>query len=212
MTSPTAPATATPAVRSPAVRSAQWRRSKVIAVVVAVLCVAVATVGVRFSQPDNEFEVVRGTVGHASDYNYGKVTVTRVRVGTTLKERDTVAGTTPGMFVVVTVAGAATGSETFRLSTARALTNDAEYASYTSSDYVTAEPGFVATQDFVFEVDPAHISDLTVETWQSEIFRGYHQRLRVHLGITADNAQQWRDAARQQVVELGPANDSRPIQ
>lgn len=190
---------------------ARWRRSKVMAVVVAICCVALATVGVRFSEVDQNFEVVQGSLGDARRINGGEVTGTRVRVGTTLKRNDTIEGQTTGMFVVVTVMGAAPGSKAFRLSEARLLTDDAEYASYTSSDSVSAQPGFVSTQDFTFEVDPAGIDDLTLESWQSEILVGYHQRFRVHLGITPGNAQAWRDAARNQTVELGPVNDTKAI-
>jgi len=182
-----------------------------MSIAVAISCVALATVGVRFSEVEQDFEVVQGSLGDARRINGGDVTATRVRVGTTLKRNDSIEGKTTGMFVVVTVAGAAPGSKAFRLSEARLLTNDAEYASYSSSDSISAQPGFVNTQDFTFEVDPAGIDDLTLESWQSEILVGYHERFRVHLGITPTNAQSWRDAARNQTVELGPFNDTKAI-
>ena len=53
---------------------------------------------------------------------------------------------------------------------------------------VVAAPGFQTTADVVFEVDPARLADLTIEIWDAEIIRGYHQRVQVPLGITADNA------------------------
>ena len=35
----------------------------------------------------------------------------------------------------------------------------------------------------------------------AELLSGYQQRARIHLGITPDNAEQWRAAARDQMLE-----------
>ena len=50
-------------------------------------------------------------------------------------------------------------------------------------------------------MDPAQIDDLSLEIWASSPVYGFYQRARIHLGITADNAEQWRLAARGREVE-----------
>jgi hypothetical protein len=55
--------------------------------------------------------------------------------------------------------------------------------------------------DFVFELDPARIDGLTLELWRGEIVMGYHQRVRVPLGVTGDNADQLRSSAQRPIVE-----------
>ena len=65
-----------------------------------------------------------------------------------------------------------------------------------------SSPGFEQTSDLSFEVDPERIDGLTLQMSQSEIVSGYHQELRVQLGITAENAQAWRDASIGQVVAV----------
>jgi len=54
--------------------------------------------------------------------------------------------------------------------------------------------------DVTFEVDPARIDDLTLELYETEFIAGYQQRLRIHLGITAGNADRWRATAEDQVL------------
>ena len=68
----------------------------------------------------------------------------------------------------------------------------------------SAEPGFTGFTDLLFEFDPAQVDDLTLEIGRRELLSGYSQRVRVHLGITPDNADQWRAAARDQILEAAP--------
>ena len=39
------------------------------------------------------------------------------------------------------------------------------------------------------------VDDLTLEIWSSGLVHGFYARGRIHLGITTDNAEQWRRAA-----------------
>jgi hypothetical protein len=45
-------------------------------------------------------------------------------------------------------------------------------------------------------VAPAHIDDLTLELGSNEVLRGYQQHVRIKLGITPANAEQWRATAK----------------
>ena len=65
--------------------------------------------------------------------------------------------------------------------------------------------------DIVFEVDPSRVEGLTLEMWRNEVISGYQQRVRIPLGITAANANQWRDAARGWGIDISLSNSTRPI-
>jgi hypothetical protein len=106
------------------------------------------------------------------------------------------------MFVAITVTGAATGPKDLKLTEARLLSKQVRYDSYEILGGVIASPGFQTSVDMVFEVDPAQIRDLTLEMWPNEAISGYQERLRITLGITADNAEHWRAAAQGQVVKV----------
>ncbi len=66
----------------------------------------------------------------------------------------------------------------------------------------------MSTSDFLFEVDPKEIDDLTLEIWSQGIVYGYHDRARIHLGITPGNADQWREAARDGLITQEPYSES----
>jgi hypothetical protein len=67
---------------------------------------------------------------------------------------------------------------------------------------LTVDPGFETSVDIVFEVDPARIDGLTLEIWPSEFISSYQQRVRIDLGITTANAEQWRTAAKDRGIEM----------
>jgi hypothetical protein len=188
------------------------RRSRLVALVAAVLCVALAAAALRTAEAAPPYEVVRGTTGHHVAVEDGEISVGDVRVGTQLTRNGTVTDTTPGMFVVVAVTAAATGRDTLRRGDARLLARgDRVYAAYGGNATLVAAPGFEERTDLVFEVDPARIDDLTLELWQAEIIHGYQQRLQVHLGITPGNADQWRAAAPDQAVEADVYGSTRAL-
>ena len=179
------------------------RRSRLVALLVAIACVTLAATAVRVSEARADYDVVRGRLGAPARVQDGELSVDRVRVGTQLTRNGAVVDTTPGMFVVVHVIGAATGVRTLRYTDSRLLTAGSQvYDAYGLSSSVAAPPGFASAVDFLFEVDPARIDDLTLEVWQPEIIHGYQSRVQVHLGITGDNAEQWRAAGAGQVVEV----------
>jgi hypothetical protein len=86
-------------------------RTKLVPILAAIALVGLAAAGLRLSEPAEEknFEVINGVVGHPVKINNGEVTVTQVRVGTALKRFGEIQDRTDGMFVAVSVTGAATG-------------------------------------------------------------------------------------------------------
>ena len=171
-------------------------QSRWVGVLAAIALVVVSTIGLRLSDPEEQkFEAINGVVGEPAKVNNGAVTVTELRVGTILKQFGRIQDSTDGMFMVIRVIGAATGPRPLELNAARLLSGDLRYEGYQSSSGVHAEPGFETTVDVVFEVAPAYIDDLTLELGSNEVLRGYQQRVRIKLGITPANAEQWRATA-----------------
>jgi hypothetical protein len=190
------------------VRMAQ---SRWIGVLAAIALVVVSTIGLRLSDPEEQkFEVINGVVGKSAKVNNGEVTVTQLRVGTILKQFGQIQDITDGMFMVIRVTGAATGPRPLELNAARLLSGDFRYEGYQSSSGVHAEPGFETTVDVVFEVAPAYIDDLTLELGSNEVLRGYQQRVRIKLGITPANAEQWRATAKGLIEPMTDATRAIP--
>ena len=182
-------------------------RSKLVPVLVAVALVAVSAAGLRLSDPDEKrYEAVNGVVGEPVKINDGEVTVTRIRVGTALRQYGEIRDRTEGMFVAVSVTGAATGPKPLELHKARLLSGDVSYEGFELSAGFSVDPGFQTSVESVFEVDPAQIDDLTLELRSNEILSGYQQRALIRLGVTPAKAAQWR-AASQGVLE--PATDTK---
>ena len=77
----------------------------------------------------------------------------------------------------------------------------AVYGAFRSIGAGNTEPGFETSLDAVFEVDPAAMDDLTLELYPAELLSGFQQRTRIHLGITPGNAEQWRAAGQDQMLE-----------
>lgn len=175
----------------------------------ALLCVVVAAVGLQVSDTSEGLHYVKGPVAEPLAISDGEVSAANVRVGIALGDAEELEYRTAGMLVMVDVTGAATGRQELRLNKAELRTEDRVYAELRATT-ITAAPGFATRQALVFEVDPTAIDDLTLQVWRSEIVFGYAQRARVHLGITASNAEQWRAAARDQVLDPPPP-DSRVI-
>lgn len=184
--------------------------SKLAGVVAAIALVAVSAVGLRLSDPKGTVDMVSGVLGKPVTINDGELSVDRVRVGTVLTQNDEVRDRTAGMFVAVAVTGAATGPRELSLGSAELVSKDVHYKTYGLTSLVAA-PGFKTSTDIVFEVDPARIEGLTLEMWRNEVISGYQQRVRIPLGITAANANQWRDAARGWGIDISLSNSTRPI-
>jgi hypothetical protein len=181
-------------------------RSKLLPVLLAVALVGVSAAGLRLSEPDEKpFEAINGIVGEPVTINDGEVTVTRIRVATALRQYGEIRDRTEGMFVAVSITGAATGPKPLELHKARLLSGEVIYEGFELSAGVSAEPGFQTSVESVFEVDPAQIDDLTLELRSNEIISGYQQRVRIRLGVTPATAAQWRAAA-EGILE--PATDS----
>jgi hypothetical protein len=180
-------------------------RSRLLSWLVAIVCVVVAAVGLQVSEPEKSVQTTTGLRGEPLGFADGSVTVGAVRVGDRLDTGSRLVPT-PGMFVSVGVALAAEGTKPLRLNTFRLLSGDRIYHEYELAG-LAAAPGFAQSDEVLFEVDPRQIDGLTIELSASEVLQGFHQRLRVPLGITPGNAQSWRDAARGQSVTSGKLTD-----
>jgi hypothetical protein len=115
------------------------------------------------------------------------------------------------MFVVLSVTGSASGPGPLNLGSSILISGNRVYSSYTTLNRLQAETGFETSIDLAFEVDPRRIDDLTLELSEGEVLSGYHQRIRVPLGISTENADLWRGAAARQSVEVRPYGDTRVI-
>jgi hypothetical protein len=117
-------------------------RSKMLGALAAITLVAVSAVGLRVSDPDEKkSEVIDGVIGKPVKVNDGEVTVTQVKVGTILKQYGEIQDSTDGMFVAVSVTGAATGSKRLEFNAARLLSGDVRYEGYQLSSGVNSDPG-----------------------------------------------------------------------
>lgn len=183
-------------------------RDRVMGVVAALACLAFSAIGIGVNEPPS-FEYVTGTRNQPVSIDQAEVTAGEVQVGTRLVRNDQVTAETSGMFVQVDVMLAVPGRQAVRLGNCYLVTRARTYDNW-SGTALDAEPGFRQRQTLVFEVDPAQIDDLTLEIWSGSIVSTYHQRARIHLGITADNADQWRQAARGRDldVESSPAAEA----
>lgn len=194
----TGPATMTSAERA-RLRDQRLQRSKVLATVLAVLCVVLATVGVRVSNPDPDdvnARYVKGELGQPMTFKGAELTVTGVRVGQLIADREKITLRTPGMFVLVRVQLVNRNAlEKVTLTKSRLRTEDRIYAPHEALTSISATPGYVGTAEFLYQVDPQQIDGLTLEIWSQGIVYGFHDRLRIPLGITAENADRWRAAA-----------------
>ncbi len=168
-------------------------RDKLVGVVVALACLAFSAVGMKvYDSP--EFMYVDGIRNEPVTIEQSELTVGDVAVGTRLVDDGEVKAETTGMFVVVTATLAVPGSQKVIMNKAQLITRTRTYDSW-SGAVLSAGPGFADTEQLVFEVDPGQIDDLTLEIWSAGIVHGFYARGRIHLGITAANAEQWRQAA-----------------
>ncbi len=188
-----------------------WARSKVLAVLLALLSVAVMAAALRVSEDRLEFQVVQGMAGQTLAVRSGELSAGNVRVGTRLVRDGAVLSETQGLYVAVEVRLAATGNRDITLTDPKLLTSDGRTYNTFDSSLLKAVSGFRVVNDAVFEVDPAHLDDLTVELWEGELVHGYQQRSRIHLGITPSNAEQWRAAGRNAGVEPRPSETTEAI-
>jgi hypothetical protein len=177
-------------------------RSRITGILVALACLAFSAIGLKVNEPA-EFTYVDGRRDQAVRIEGAELTVGEVEVGTRVIRRGQVEAETTGMFVTVEATLAVPGSQSVRLNQAQLITEKRTYDNFSGTS-LAADPGFRQTQDLVFEVDPAQIDDLTLEIWYGGIVHGFYQRARIHLGITAANADQWRTAAVERDLEPEP--------
>ncbi len=180
-------------------------RARLASVVLAVLLVTVAAIGHRLATTISDVELVRAPLDRATAYDGGRVVVSDVRVGTTVRDGDDEL-TTRGLFVVVNVAVRSAGREKARVASSRLRADGGVtyLPASTLGTSVDAEAGFETARDLVYEVDPARIDDLTLELWDQGIVYRYFQRTQTPLGITAANAQQWLEAGAGRTVSASP--------
>jgi hypothetical protein len=177
-------------------------RDKVTGLVVALACLAFAAIGLQVNDPP-EFGYVDAVREEVITIEQAQLSAGEVEVGTRLVRDGRVEAETTGMFVTVRTTLAVPGRQRVTLNRSRLITGNRTYDNW-SHTALTAEPGFGQTQDLVFEVDPAQIDDLTLEIWYGGVVHWYYQRARIHLGITAANAADWRRAAAGRDLEPDP--------
>ncbi|MCW2811666.1 MAG: hypothetical protein JWP61_2124 [Friedmanniella sp.] len=171
-------------------------RRRVVGVVTALVCVTVVALGTRVSEESADYAVHRAPLGVLVDYDAGRAGVDAVEVGTRLVRNGQVTAQTTGVFVALRLHVQAPGTEEVRFQQVALLAQGStSYAGYGLGSTVGAEPGFETTRLVLFEVSPGRITDLTFEGRNTKIVSGFHQRLQVHLGITAANAAGWAAAA-----------------
>ena len=182
-------------------RRVRISRDKLVGVLVALACLAFSAIGLRSTtRPTSPTSTASGDRPSASSRPSSSSVTSQV--GTRLVDRGRVEAETQGMFVVVRARLEVPGPQKVSLNSAHLITGDRTYNQW-SSNTLRADPGFAQEEELVFEVDPAQIDDLSLEIWAASTVQGFYQRARVHLGITADNADQWRQAAEGR--ELQPA-------
>lgn len=169
-------------------------RDKLVGIVVALACLAFSAIALKIYDTPG-YMYVDGQRGQTVQLEQAELTVGDVQVGTTLVEDGRVVGQTSGMFVLVTATLAVPGPAKVILNRAQLITATRTYDSWTYTNSLAADPGFQVQDQLVFEVDPAQLDDLTLEIWSSGLVYGFYARARIHLGITPDNAAQWRQAA-----------------
>lgn len=129
--------------------------SKLVAALLVVVCVLVAAVAVRVSEPNANYHLQVGRLGEPFRVDEAEVTVSRVRVGTALAVAGEVTARTPGPFVVVAAEMVnIEGREATYLGDHRLLSEHRTYAPYLSGTTLGPDPGYAATIDLAFEVDP----------------------------------------------------------
>ena len=175
-------------------------RNQVVGLLVALVCLTFSAVGLRMNEP-RRFEYVTATRDQPVSIEQAELTVGDVQVGTRLLRLNRVTAETTGMFVLVQATLAVPGRQAVRLDNTQLVTRTRTYDNWTG-DTLSADPGFRQREALVFEVDPSQIDDLTLEIWHEGIVNGYHQRARIHLGITADNSEQWRRAGNGRDLEI----------
>lgn len=169
--------------------------------VLAVVCIVVAAIAVRLSEPGENYQVVTAPLGQLTAYNDGAAGADQLRVVTDLRLRSEQAHA-DGRFVVVRITVEAPRSVRVHVQHVELHSGDRVYQPYGSGEQVFAAPGFRTYRDVAFEVDPAGLAGLTVQAWDAGLVTGYHQRLEVPLGITAANADYWRQSGTGRFVDL----------
>lgn len=174
--------------------------SRLVPALVTLVCVAVAAIAVNTTSHDKDPQILRSVPGAALSLNEGTVTVASPRVCDTLLDGGQAAYRTTGMFVVVPVRVAATHAVEIRVDSLVLTSGDRTYRPYDVYILIAA-PGFAETMDVVFEVDPAGIEGLTLVAGRLEVVSGYQQQVRVPLGFTPQNLDEWRNKARGSAME-----------
>jgi len=187
---------------SPVSRTAGFRRSVLLSWLAALACIVVAAVALQVSEPPSDrTQNVTGVRNEPVSYGDGSVTLGSVRVGQGLDHFGGVSRTV-GMFLTVDVTLSAEGNRVLSLGQFQLLSGDRVYDDYSVAG-LRVQPGFAERTTVAFEVDPQRIDDLVLQVGRGEVVSGYHQQLRVHLGITPENADAWRRASVGQVLDDG---------
>lgn len=173
-----------------------WRA--VLAVAVAAI---VATIGLRVSEPDRDFETLTGVREQPVEINNGGVvTIGDLDAGAAVVVfGDTMP--TQGVFLAVEATLAATGDEAVRLDRGVLASGERSYQTFDFAS-LSPEAGFAQTAWLVFELDPTDLAGAVLQLSTVEIVHGYQQRVQIDLAIDPAEADALRARAGDRVLDL----------
>lgn len=155
------------------------------AILISAAMVVASVVGYGLSDSDAKYEPIRGRVDDVVKYNHGTAHLDRVQVGTTLSKDGEDVLETAGLFVAVRLTVEATGRERVRVGNATLVSSTASFDALDLVDTMRVEPGFEASKQLIFEVDPQQLAELSFQGSNRGVVNGYYQQLDIDLGFSA---------------------------
>lgn len=179
------------------------RRSvRVASAVFAGLCVVVAAIGLKLTDEPSEFDKVIGVVGQTVVIEGVELTVLDVSVGQTLGDDDgRPLVRSPGLFVGIDLLVACPGARGNPASRVRLHAGERTYKEWIGS-VLRPAAGFQSTSRVIFEIDPADLGRLVVDTSTSEIISGYQAHGWIDLGLAATADRLRAEAADRTVIKI----------
>ncbi|SDS72242.1 hypothetical protein [Microlunatus soli] len=191
------------------------RRDRVIAILLAVVCIVVTGIAVELSDTLGDLKARRTVrVGESASLNGGTVTVTKVEAGTELSDGGTYEEKiikTPGMFLAITISYRVPGEEA-TVGGLGGLALEASGLTYKpfGNSILKVRAGYEGTGTLLYQVDPKQLDDAVLTLDHDEMFYVTPQQVRVDLGIDDSNAAQWYRSAKGRVLRPDDQSE-RPI-
>jgi len=165
------------------------RRLRLWSALFALVCVVVSAVALEVTDEPLEFDKVHGVIGQPVDVNGVLVTVLDVTAGQTLADYsgDPLVRT-PGLFVAVDLQITCPGPKDNPAGRVRLHAGERTYQEWQGYAGVGAKAGYQSVSRLLFEIDPADLGSLVLETNKVEIISGYqaHAWIDLQLAGAAD--------------------------